>query len=176
MESHPNLPSHFIPVGEPMGEARTIHGLPFQTFGFGHFENYSPWSLMVSCPENMTPMRLSDKAAGYELRSPVKIVIPARGSAVINTQCKVVLPSCHYGKIEGLSRLALKHDVVAFGGVIDEDNRDDIHVKLFNHSDTPYVVETDDRIAQLVIQGYANLNIRRVSSHYTRTGFGPSVR
>lgn len=112
----------------------------------------------------MTPSRGSVKAAGYELRSSAKITVPARGSATVDTQCKVELPSGHYGKIEGRSGLAVRHDIVAFGGVIDEDYRGTIRVKLFNHSDTPYGVEIGDRIAQLVIQRYANLDVHRVES------------
>lgn len=166
MTSLPTLPSHLIPTCI----SPTPRGLPFQAYGFGQFRDYSPWSLLVSCPEKMTPTRGYAKATGYDLRSPVKIGIPARGSTVIDTQCKVVLPSGHYGKIEGGSELALKHDVVAFGGVIDEDYSGAIHVKLFNHSDTLYVVGNGDRIAQLVIQAYVNLNVHRVPAGFVSSG------
>lgn len=175
MMSLPNLPSYLVsPCASPTGS----HQLPFQTHGFGQFEDYNPWTLRVSCPEGMTPTRGSAKAAGNDLRSSAKITIPARGSAVIDTQCKVELPSDHYGKIEGRSGLAVRHDIVAFGGIIDEDYRGIIHVKLFNHSDTPYDVEIGDRIAQLIIQRYANLNVHRVTSLDTTVrglaGFGSS--
>tara|TARA_B110001450_G_scaffold257033_1_gene290456 strand:+ start:2045 stop:2485 length:441 start_codon:yes stop_codon:yes gene_type:complete len=145
--------------------------------GLGQFEDYSPWILRVSCPREMTPTRGSVKAAGYELKSGVKLVVPARGSAVINTHCKVELPSGHYGKIEGRSELAVRHDIVAFGGVIDEDCRGELRVKLFNHSETPYNVEIGDRIAQLVVQRYANLNIQRAATTVRASaGFGPIGR
>tara|TARA_B100000780_G_C21074319_1_gene432446 strand:+ start:928 stop:1395 length:468 start_codon:yes stop_codon:yes gene_type:complete len=152
-----SLPSHLIP--DCFSPAAC--GLPFQNHGLGQFDDYSPWALRVSCPEEMTPTRSSAKAAGYDLRSSVKIVLPARGSRLIDTQCQVELPSGHYGKIEGRSGLAISHDIIAFGSVIDEDYRDVIYVKLFNMGETPYGVEIGDSIAQLVIQRYANLDVRR---------------
>jgi dUTP pyrophosphatase len=176
MASLPNLPSYLCDTSSPTASRR----LPFQTLGFGQFEDYSPWALRVSCPQRMTPTRGSAKSAGYDLRSPVKVVVPIRGSTMINTLCRVEMPSGHYGKIEGRSGLAVRHDIVAFGGVIDEDYRGDIHVKLFNHSDTPYNVEIGDRIAQMVIHRYANLDVQWVESLDTTArgmaGFGSSGR
>ena len=185
MASLPKLPSYLVsPCASPTGSRQ----LPFQTHGFGQFEDYSPWALRVSCPEGMTPSRGSAKATGYDLRSPTKVTVPAHGSVTIDTQCKVEMPSGHYGKIEGRSGLAVRHDIIAFGGVVDEDYRGVIHVKLFNHSDTPYDVAISDRIAQLVIQRYTNLNVHRVESLDTTvrglldttvhglTGFGSSGR
>lgn len=177
MASLPNLPSYLV---SPCASPTASRQLPFQTMGFGQFEDYSPWALRVFCPEEMTPSRGSAKAAGYDLRSSTKVTVPARGSVTVDTQCKVEMPSGHYGKIEGRSGLAVRHDIVAFGGVIDEDYRGTIHVKLFNHSDTPYGVEIGDRIAQLVIQRYANLSVHRVTSLDTTVrgmaGFGSSGR
>lgn len=177
MSSLPNLPSYLV---SPCASPTSSRQLPFKTFGFGQFEDYSPWALRVSCPEGMTPTRGSAKAAGYDLRSSVNITVPARGSVVIDTRCKVEMPSGHYGKIEGRSGLAVRHDIVAFGGVIDEDYRGTISVKLFNHSEIPYDIEMGDRIAQLVIQRYANLNVHRVESLDTTVrgmaGFGSSGR
>lgn len=175
MASLPRLPSYLV---EPSASPTNSRRLPFETMGLGQFEDYSPWALRVSCPKGMTPIRGSAKAAGYDLRSSTDITVPARGSVVINTQCKVELPSGHYGKIEGRSGLAIRHDIVAFGGVVDEDYRGEIHVKLFNHSETPYDVKIGNRIAQLVIQRYANLNVRQVGTLGTtvraNAGFGSS--
>lgn len=155
-----------------------------KTFGAvplrGQFRDYSPWALQVSCPPAMTPTRSSAKAAGYDLRAPAETVIPGRGSVVIDTCLAVALPSGHYGKIEGRSGLAVRHNIVAFGGVIDEDYRGTIAVKLFNMSDEPYTVRATDRVAQMVIQPYASLRVERVPTlnHTERgaSGFGSSGR
>lgn len=143
------------------------------------FLDYSPWTLRVKC-EGPLPTRSSEKAAGYDLHSPQDVVIPAGGSAVIDTGVAVALPSGHYGKIEGRSGLGIKHDIVPFGGVIDEDYRGNIAVKLFNFGNEDYSVTANDRIAQMVIQPYANLKIKRVETldetERGASGFGSSGR
>jgi len=153
-----------------------------KTFGavplLGQFRDYSPWALQVTCPLTMTPTRSSAKAAGYDLYSPEETSIPARGSVVIDTGVAVALPSSHYGKIEGRSGLGIKHNIVAFGGVIDEDYRGNICVKLFNMGDEDYSVAANDRVAQLVVQPYASLRVERVQSldntERGTSGFGSS--
>jgi len=146
----------------------------------GQFRDYSPWELQVSCPVGLTPTRSTEKAAGYDLYSPVDETIPSKGSLVVDTCVCVALPSGHYAKIEGRSGLAFKYDVVAFGGVIDEDYRGTIAVKLFNWGESEYTIRTKERIAQMVIQPYASLNVRHVPTLDTTTrgvhGFGASGR
>ena len=38
----------------------------------------------------------------------------------------------HYGKIEGNSSLAFQHNIVSFGGIIDELDTNTIQIKMFN--------------------------------------------
>lgn len=146
----------------------------------GQFRDYSPWALRVTCPEGMTPTRSSAKSAGYDLRAAEDMVVPARGSVVVDTGVAVALPSGHFGKIEGRSGLGIRHDIVAFGGVIDEDYRGTIAVKLFNFSDTDYEIKARDRVAQMVVQPYAGLTVQRVASLDATVrgtaGFGSSGR
>lgn len=170
---HVSIPPHLIP--DCLTD--TVQ-LPFQTHGLGQFEDYSPWAVRVDCPPQMLPTRDCQKSAGYDLRAPVKVIIPPRGSAVINTYCKVEFPSGHYGKIEGRSGLAVHYNIIVFGGVIDEYYRGNIHVKLFNMSDSEYIIEEGDRVAQMVIQRYANLSVHRVDTINAcgTTGFGSSGR
>lgn len=165
--SMPTLPPHLVPDCLDQPNRR-----PTTNLGLGQFTDYSPWTLQVSCPLKMTPTRGSAKSAGYDLRSSAEIIIiPPHGSVLINTCCKVDFPTDHYGKIEGLSELANRHDIIAFGGVIDEDYCGDIHVKLFNMGAIPYVVKAGDRIAQMIVQRYTNLNVQRTTT--AAPGFGP---
>ena len=130
--------------------------LPVETHGLGLLgRDYDIWGFVVSENPDNIPKRSSAGAAGHDIKSVSDIVIPPKGSAVISTGLKVTLPRGHFGKIEGRSGLAIRHDIVAFCGVIDEDYRGEIKVKLFNHGDSSYSVKTGDRIAQLVIQKYA---------------------
>ena len=152
----------------------------FELPGFGQFRDYSPWAMRVRCGPGMHPTRASEKSAGYDLRSPEAVTVPARGAAVINTGVAVALPSGHYGKIEGRSGLGIKHDIVAFGGVIDEDYRGHISVKLFNMGDQDYAIQANDRVAQMVVQPYASLAVQRVdvldNTARGARGFGSSGR
>lgn len=155
--------------------ANAIHARPM-----GQFRDYSPWALRVTCPEGMTPTRTTTKAAGYDLRALEDMSVPARGSVVVETGVAVALPSGHFGKIEGRSGLGIRHNIVAFGGVIDEDYRGTIAVKLFNFGDTDYQIQACDRVAQLIIQPYASLAVERVQSLDATArgaaGFGSSGR
>lgn len=154
-----------------------------KTFGvgpLGQFRDYSPWTLCVSCPAPLTPTRSTASSAGYDLRSPSAEKVPAHGSVVIDTGIAVALPSNHYGKIEGRSGLGIKYNIVPFGGVIDQDYRGTIAVKLFNLGAEDYAIQANDRIAQMIVQPYVNLQIRRVDTlNNTRrgtSGFGSSGR
>ena len=160
MASLPNLPSHFLPA-EPSGVRINI---PLATHGPGQlFGTYRPWDMGVVCPGS-PPSRKTKGAAGYDIPSPIQITIPARNSVSIDTGIRISIWVGHYGRIEGRSGLAMNHDIVPFCGIIDEDYRGPIAVKLFNHSDKDYVVKIGDRIAQLIIQPYATPTITKVHS------------
>lgn len=119
------------------------------------------------------PTRATPGSAGHDLVSIQPVTIPKNGSATVNTGCAIELPSGHYGKIEGRSSLAVNHDVVAFGGVIDEDYRGMIHVKLFNHGKRSYRIKAGERIAQLIVQRYAAPRIECVGTiSQTQRGTG----
>ena len=111
--------------------------LPFVSHGLGQFNQYDKFVRVqaeVASPHHL-PLRQTQGAAGYDLKSTEDVTVPARGSAVVDTGVKMSLPKGHYGRVAGRSSLAFKHDVVAFEGTIDEDYRGPIKVKLFNHSD-----------------------------------------
>ena len=131
--------------------------LPFVTNGLGQFVAYDKRrrvQVKLTSPEQK-PRRQSRWAAGHDLVASEDVVVPARGSAVVDTGTCVALPEGHYGRVAGRSSLAFKHDVTAFEGTIDEDYRGRIMVKLFNHSDEEFKTGALTRIAQLIIQPYS---------------------
>jgi len=151
--------------------------LPIETHGLGQIIH---GGMRVVAPEGCTPRRKTAGAAGHALYSPINALVPVGGSVIIDTQLAVQLPIQHYGKIEGSSRLGLNHGIVPFGGIIDEDYRGPIKVKLFNFSQQHYHIKPGDCIAQMVIQQYSAPNIYRTSSLNTMErnfgGFGSSGR
>lgn len=107
-------------------------------------------------PDAVMPVRKHDNLAngdtGYDITSVESVIIPARSSAVVPTGITLAnMPPGLWLRIESRSGLAFKHNVVAFNGIIDNNYRGDLGVKLFNHSDEDYHVNKGDRVAQLVL-------------------------
>ena len=96
------------------------------------------------------PVREHATDAGADLRSPVDVMVPARGSCVIDTGVHIQLPHGYVGMLKSKSGLNVIHDITS-EGVIDEGYTGAIKVRLYNHSVYPYVFERGDKITQLVI-------------------------
>lgn len=96
--------------------------------------------------------------AGIDLKTPVDVVIPAGGSAVIDTGVHVELPPNTFGKLESKSGLNVKHGVVCLGGVIDEGYTGSIVTRIYNLGSEDYTFKAGDKVVQMVIQPvvYAN--------------------
>ncbi|XP_066142379.1 uncharacterized protein dUTPase [Euwallacea fornicatus] len=103
-------------------------------------------------PEAFPPTKGSVKAAGYDLKSAVDGVVPARGKLLVDTGLKIELPEGCYGRIAPRSGLAVKNFIDVGAGVVDEDYRGVLKVVLFNHSDANFEVKKGDRIAQLICE------------------------
>ena len=122
------------------------------------------------------PTRAYPTDAGLDLYSPVTVYIPARGNAVIDTLVHIELPHGTYGKIESKSGLNVNFGIVSCGGVIDEGYTGSIAVKLYNLTDTDYIVHHGSKIAQLIIQPclYEPVEIGKINKDTERgdNGFG----
>lgn len=98
------------------------------------------------------PVKGSERAAGFDLKSAYNYIVPARGKELVKTDIQVELPSGCYGRVAPRSGLAVKNFIDVGAGVIDEDYRGNVGVVLFNHSDTDFEVKKGDRIAQLICE------------------------
>lgn len=106
-----------------------------------------------------------------------KVILPGE-SAVFDTGVHVELPKGTFMKLESKSGLNVKYGVVSHGGVIDQNYRGSIAVKLYNHGDKPYMVRKGQKIIQGIIQPYLAPELELVDS-LTETdrgnnGFGSS--
>lgn len=99
------------------------------------------------------PERAHDTDAGYDLRAPVCVRVPAHGSAFINTGVHIELPHGKCAILISKSGLNVKHDLTNTG-LIDEGYTGAIHVKVYNHGKVPYVFSRGDKIGQFVITNY----------------------
>ena len=96
------------------------------------------------------PTRAHKTDAGLDLRSPICIEVPARGSVVIDTGVHIELPIGTVGFLKSKSGLNVKHDITS-EGVIDVGFTGTIKVKLYNHGTKKYQVLCGDKITQLVV-------------------------
>ena len=130
------------------------------------------------------PTRGSEKAAGYDLyactNSP--IIIAPHKTIKINTGVSIELPHGYFGGIFARSGLATNQGLRLANcvAVIDEDYRGEWIVPLHNDTDNPQTLNPMERIAQLVIIPYLNIEFEEVDelsdTERGDKGFGDSGR
>ncbi|MBB5624194.1 dUTP pyrophosphatase [Pedobacter cryoconitis] len=101
-------------------------------------------------------------AAGMDMRAFVteEIVIKPMQRILVPTGLHIELPVGYEAQIRPRSGLAYKHgiSIVNSPGTIDADYRGEIKVLLINLSDTDFVVNNGDRIAQMVISKHETIS------------------
>ncbi|KAF8600841.1 dUTP diphosphatase [Ceratobasidium sp. AG-I] len=110
------------------------------------------------------PTRGSALAAGYDLYSAERQVVPAHKKAMIDTQLSLAVPIGTYGRVAPRSGLASKFMISTGAGVVDADYRGTLFVLLFNHSDKDFIVEEGERIAQLILEKIVTPEVMEVES------------
>ena len=101
-------------------------------------------------PGAIMPTRAHPTDAGLDLYAPRTVVIPARGSAVVDTGVHVSLPEHTVGMLKSKSGLNVKKNILG-EGVIDEGYTGPIVVKLYNQGDEDVTIEAGQKLIQLVI-------------------------
>ena len=109
------------------------------------------------------PTRGSSYSAGLDLYSSCPGEIKPLERLLVPLDISIELPLGTFGHILPRSGLALKKGIHVGAGVIDEDYRGNLGVLLFNLGDQPFCFSKGDRIAQLVIKRYENVNIEVVN-------------
>ena len=112
------------------------------------------------------PTRGSSKAAGYDLYSASEfdIGIPRHETVKIDTGIAVEIPEGYFGAIFARSGLATKKGLRPANavGVIDSDYRGPLVVALHNDSNIAQYIGAKERIAQLVIIPYKEVEFEEV--------------
>lgn len=107
------------------------------------------------------PVREHEEDAGYDLYTPTDVLVPAHGSAVIDTGVHILIPIGFVGMLKSKSGLNVKHDLNG-EGVIDAYYTGSIVVKLYNHGDTDKMFEAGNKIIQVVILPIYTPDLMRV--------------
>lgn len=131
---------------------------------------------------NGTPQYATPGAAGCDLKAELTLindkflfnalkdidntclVIKPNGRALIPTGLHIPLPEGYEAQVRPRSGLALKYGITVLNtpGTIDGDYTGDIGVILINHGTEDFIVNQGDRIAQLVIIKYEQVEFNIV--------------
>ncbi|CAR28164.1 hypothetical protein ZYGR_0N06550 [Zygosaccharomyces rouxii] len=103
-------------------------------------------------PNAKVPTKGSTSAAGYDMYSAEKTLIPKRGQNLVSTEISITVPQGTYGRVAPRSGLAVKNGIQTGAGVIDRDYTGEVKVVLFNHTDKDFEINVGDRIAQLILE------------------------
>lgn len=96
------------------------------------------------------PEKAHEADAGFDLRTPGKVIIPPKSSGIIPTGVHIEIPFGYVGFLKSKSGLNVKNGILC-EGVIDSGYTGSIVAKLYNHSREEKVFEKGDKITQIVI-------------------------
>ena len=123
------------------------------TYSYSEFKGMS---FVKTHPDAALPERnhkdITTGDTGYDVTAVEDVVVPARGSALAPVGLKLGYVSPGFWiRIESRSGLQFKHSISAFPGILDNQYRGDMGIRLLNNSDIDYQVKKGDRVAQFVL-------------------------
>ena len=130
-------------------------------------------------PGAYMPERAHVLDAGLDLRTPVDVVVPAGGSAVVDTGVHVAIPMGYVGMLKSKSGLNIKNGITS-EGVIDAGYTGAIVAKLYNNGDDDKELRAGQKVTQLVIIPIATPELELVTdlpeTERGDAGFGSTGR
>lgn len=129
---------------------------------------------VINNSSHALPEYATEKAAGLDLKASLKepVTLKPLQRSLIPTGLFMELPAGYEAQIRPRSGLAFKNGITVLNspGTIDADYRGEIKVLLVNLSDTDFVVNDGERIAQMVVARHEQI------SWYVVTELENSVR
>ena len=118
-------------------------------------------------PKVAIPSYKTKGASGMDLMAFVKekIVIKPQTSALIPTGLSVAFSEDYEIQIRPRSGLAAKNNISVLNtpGTIDSDYRGELKIIIFNHSKHDFVINNNDRIAQMVLTPIAKMELKEAN-------------
>ena len=110
------------------------------------------------------PRKATPESAGFDVYSAEEVTIPVGKRGLVDTGFSMAFEGNMYARIAPRSGLAVRGiDVGA--GVIDSDYRGPVKVLIINNSQTDFVIQVGDRIAQMIFEAYVrDLNFQLVDN------------
>ncbi len=123
---------------------------------------------LVNRSKHPTPKYATPLSAGLDLRANLNepIALKPGERTLIKTGLYMELPDGYEAQVRPRSGLAFKHGITVLNspGTIDADYRGEIGVILINHGDSDFLIENGERVAQLVIAKYEQIEWSEVDS------------
>jgi dUTP pyrophosphatase len=121
---------------------------------------------IINTSDNPLPSYETVGAAGMDIRSylPEPVILKPLQRALIPTGLYMEIPAGYEAQVRPRSGLAIKKGLSLLNtpGTIDSDYRGEIKVILINLSNETAVVNTGERIAQIVIAKYEKVKLQEV--------------
>ena len=118
-------------------------------------------------PKVTLPSYKTKGASGMDLIAFVKekIVIKPQTSALIPTGLSVAFSEDYEIQIRPRSGLAAKNNISVLNtpGTIDSDYRGELKIIIFNHSNHDFIVNNNDRVAQMVLTPIAKMELEEAN-------------
>ena len=122
---------------------------------------------VVNTGHQPLPAYATHQSAGLDLRANLSepIVLRPLERALVPTGLHIALPDGYEAQVRPRSGLALKHGITVLNtpGTIDADYRGELKVLLVNLSNDDFVVNDGERIAQMVVARYEQVQFETVS-------------
>ncbi len=122
---------------------------------------------IINKSKHALPAYATSQSAGMDLRANLSepIVLKPMQRTLVPTGLYMALPVGTEAQIRPRSGLALKHGITVLNspGTIDADYRGELMVLLINFSDTDFVINDGERIAQMVIAQHLQASFIEVS-------------
>ena len=116
---------------------------------------------VVNLSSHELPQYSTQQSAGLDLRAELDhpITLKPGQRNLIPTGLKIALPHGYEAQVRPRSGLAYKYGITVLNspGTIDADYRGDVGVILINHGSESFTIENGERIAQLIIAKFVQI-------------------
>lgn len=113
-----------------------------------------------------SPAYATPLSAGMDIRADLKEPLTLRPleRALVPTGLYIALPEGYECQVRPRSGLAVKHGITVLNspGTVDADYRGELRTLLVNLSDTPFVIEPGERIAQMIVSRHEKVEWEEV--------------
>lgn len=104
----------------------------------------------LDCLEAYPPEKAHTEDAGFDLRTPSFVIVPAHKRVFVDTGVHMNIPTGYCGLLVSKSGLNVKHGIETTG-LIDAGYSGAICVEIYNHSDFDKSFVEGDKISQIII-------------------------